>query len=227
MEEIWAILPVKLLEQTKSRLTAVLTPAERAELTQFLVKRTLTVLQNVANIQAIVIISRDLKIAQLAKNNNAYCIPEPKGGGLNQAVQTGYHFVSQQNAQFAFIVPSDLAFLTPTDVTAFIQHASPTKAIIAPDQVEDGTNALLLPTNIDFLFQYGRYSFTKHINEAKRHRLTPQIIYRANLQFDLDTVRDFAQYQDKQAANSPQLSAVCTAIFDTCPPKQDNPQNIG
>ena len=128
---------------------------------------------------------------------------------MNQAVQTGYHFVSQQNAQFAFIVPSDLAFLTPTDVTAVLQHASPTKAIIAPDQVEDGTNALLLPSGLDFLFQYGRSSFTNHINEAQQHRLIPHIIRRANLQFDLDTVQDFAQYQDKQLAVSHQLSAIC------------------
>ena len=67
MQEIWAILPVKLLEQTKSRLTAVLTPSQRAELTQFFVKRTLTVLQNVVHIEAIVVISRDLKIAPTGK----------------------------------------------------------------------------------------------------------------------------------------------------------------
>ena len=226
MEKIWAILPVKLLEQTKSRLTAVLTPSERAELTQFPVKRTLNVLQNVTRIQATVVISRDAKIAQLAKNGNAYCVPEPAGGGLNKAVQTGYHFVNKQNAQFALIVPSDLAFLTSADVMAVIQQASQNKAVIAPDQVEDGTNALLLPSKIDFLFQYGRSSFTKHLNEAKRHQLIPQIVHRANLQFDLDTVQDFTMYQNKQSANSPQLLAVRTSIFDTCPPKQDNPQNI-
>lgn len=205
MYKIWAILPVKSLAQTKSRLTAVLTSTERAELTQLLVRRTLAILQDVPTIHEVVVVSRDQQIAQIAKQAHVFCIPEALGNGLNQAVQKGYAFVSQQDAAFALIIPSDLAFLTPADITAVCQQASQGEAIIAPDQLEDGTNALLLPTGLDFWFQYGRFSSQKHISEAQRHGLHPQIIRRPNLQFDLDTVQDFTLYQNQQTTTNHQF----------------------
>lgn len=208
MQKIWAIIPVKLLEHTKSRLTAVLTLPERAELTQQLVRRTLAILRDVPEVSEIVVVSRDMQVAKMALKANVYCIPEARDGGLNNAVSTGYTFANKKKADFALVIPSDLAFLTPFDVTAVSQQAHKDKIIIAPDQIEDGTNALLLPTGLDFRFQYGRSSFDKHLHEAQQHKRLPQVIYRANLQFDLDTAQDFTTYQNQQSAVSPQLSAI-------------------
>ncbi len=208
MHEIWVIIPVKLLAQTKSRLTAVLTPSQRAHLTQHLLQRTLSLLLDVPQVAHVVIVSRDVQIKQMAARMGAYCLAEEAQGGLNKAVTTGYQFVNEQKGTFALILPSDLAFLEAADVTAVCQQATKEKIIIAPDQVEEGTNVLLLPSDIAFRFQYGRSSYQKHLHEIQSQQHQPHIIHRPNLQFDLDTVQDFTIYQEKQLTDSYQQAAI-------------------
>ncbi len=209
MQNIWIVLPVKQLSQTKSRLMQVLSPAERAELTRHLAERTLDVLQHVPEVQRTIVVSRDVEIARIGAQFGAHCVAEPAESGLNTAVTTGYQFATQQNATHVLILPSDLPFLQPPDVTTVCQFAAPKTMVIASDKVEDGTNALLLPAQLPFRFQYGRASYHKHLREAGRHNLDVQIVRRPNLQFDLDTVQDWTAYQQLQNNKSqPQFATM-------------------
>ncbi len=198
MHTIWIVLPIKRLSQTKSRLINVLSPKERADLTRQLVARTLSILQHVPEVAGTVIVSRDTEMHHLGTQFGVRCVAEPAKSGLNTAVSTGYHFVAQAKATHALILPSDLPLLEPVDVTAVCQQAHAQNIVIASDKVEKGTNTLLLPTGLPFVFQYGRSSYQKHLNEAQHHALTPHIINRPNLQFDLDTVQDWTDYQHLQ-----------------------------
>ena len=213
--QIWIVLPIKLLSQTKSRLMTVLSPQERADLTRHLTERTLSVLHRVPEIAGIVIVSRDPEIERIGTHFGVRCVAEPASSGLNTAVYTGYQFVTEQKATHAFILPSDLPLLEPQDITAVCQFTTSPSCVIASDKVEEGTNALLLPTGLPFWFQYGRSSYQKHYSEAKRHNLIPHIVKRTNLQFDLDTVQDFTTYQSLKNNKFP-------SSFDTMPAVPDN-----
>lgn len=198
MQSIWVVLPIKRLSQTKSRLMPVLSPTERADLTRHLAAHTLSILQQVPEVAGMVIVSRDEEMQRLGAQFGARCVAEAANSGLNTAVSTGYQFVRQQKATHALILPSDLPLLEANDVTAVCQLAHAQKIVIASDKIEEGTNALLLPVGLPFVFQYGRSSYQKHRSAAQRLALTLQIVQRTNLQFDLDTVQDWADYQHLQ-----------------------------
>ncbi|MCP4358168.1 MAG: 2-phospho-L-lactate guanylyltransferase [Chloroflexi bacterium] len=200
---IWAIIPVKSLQHTKSRLTAVLSASERAHLTSHLLTRLLIILDNTPEVAQIIVVSRDETIGRVARQHNAIPLVESPEAKLNAAVHTGVNFAAAQGARQLLILPSDLPFLTRDDVAvvcAPLPSTSPS-LIICPDRHQRGTNALCLPSDCSFQFQFGPDSFQQHLQEARRGRLTPHIIHTPGWQFDLDTVEDWAIYAQANIHN--------------------------
>jgi 2-phospho-L-lactate guanylyltransferase len=193
--ETWAIIPVKSLAQTKSRLTAVLSPSERADLTLFMLERTIGVLQ-AAGIGKLVVVSRDTAVTHLATQHGALTLAEPPGAGLNEAIQEGVRLATLGHADRVLVLPADLPFLTADDVTLVCQDSTCHTITICPDRHEQGTNGLLLPLPTNFAFQFGEGSFQKHVMNARYGRLTPHLIRTPGWQFDLDTVEDWDIYAE-------------------------------
>jgi 2-phospho-L-lactate/phosphoenolpyruvate guanylyltransferase len=194
----WAIIPVKSLQHTKSRLTAVLSPEQRATLTRQLLWQTVWSLQQVAAVEQVVIVSRDETVAREATAHHARIVAEEEGDGLNEAVSFGKMVASNHGGRNVLVLPSDLPFMTVADVETLLAvgetAVSPPPLIICSDQHNKGTNALFLPAMLNFQFQYGPHSYEKHLAEAKRHQLHMHTISIPGLQFDIDTESDWHHY---------------------------------
>lgn len=198
MSKIWAVIPVKQLAKTKTRLAAVLSAEERAALTAHLLQRLLRQINGVPQIGDVVVVTRDATIREIARQHNAWVVAESEGEGLNTAVSLGVKFATQQGAAFALILPSDLPLVTANDLSWFLQPDiwGETAVSICSDDENLGTNALLIPTNSDFNFFYGANSFEQHTSESARLGLPLLQKTNANIQFDIDTVKDWNQYQN-------------------------------
>ncbi len=190
----WAVIPVKTLAETKSRLTAVLSPTQRASLTQFLLRRTLNVLAISGVVDQVVVVSRDTAVRQLAATHGALTLAEPAGAGLNGAIQEGARLAAIAHAFRLLVLPADLPFLTAVDVQIGANSTPQLAMGICPDRHEQGTNGLLLPAQVDFPFQFGEGSFQKHVLAARYGRMTPHIVRIPGWQFDLDTAEDWDVY---------------------------------
>lgn len=194
--ETWAVIPVKSLRQTKSRLAPVLTAQQRAALTQSLLRRTLAVLA-ATTVRGAVVVTQDVTVAQLAQRHGADVVAEPVDEQLNGAVQVGVQQVRARRGAQALILPSDLPLLTPAAVTALVTAVSPpVRMAICSDERQQGTNGLIVPTAVSFQFQYGKSSFWRHLQEAERRRLPLCVIAHPHLQFDLDTPEDWRAFVD-------------------------------
>lgn len=190
----WAVIPVKSLAQTKSRLTAVLSPAERAALTQLLLARTFGVLHESGMIENVVVVSRDTAVQQLASAQQALTLAEPPAAGLNEAIQEGVRLAAVAHVARVLILPADLPFLSTADVQTLAKDTPPQAVGICPDRHEVGTNGLLLPTSVAFPFQFGEDSFQKHVAAGRYGRLSLHIVRTPGWQFDLDTAEDWGMY---------------------------------
>ncbi len=108
---LWTILPVKSLAQTKSRLSGVLSPDERAELTLRLLEQTLGLLPSVPGLGETAVITPDPLVTKMAANFGCRTLVEPPGSGLNGAVTAGVALAAQNGASHCLVLPSDLPFL--------------------------------------------------------------------------------------------------------------------
>jgi 2-phospho-L-lactate guanylyltransferase len=192
---IWAILPVKSLSQSKSRLSRVLSPAERAALTQHLLAQTIQTLQQVPAISDILVVSRDETVLALARHAHTRTFTESEPN-LKTAVTQATKYATLQGADQILIIPADLPFLQAHEIQNLLNKAASEKtSIISPDQTNTGTNALILPPLTNFKFQYGIDSYHKHLIEADRLHIAMQTIRSPGISFDLDTEADWHNYQ--------------------------------
>jgi 2-phospho-L-lactate/phosphoenolpyruvate guanylyltransferase len=212
---VWAIVPVKPLRDSKSRLAHILSPDQRAELTAQLLVRTLEVLNQVRDIHRIMVVSRDPAALKIARQQGAVTFGEGDRQELNLALSRAAHIASAQQAEAVLILPSDLPLITAEDVAMVLAGIIPetnghhangyyyqTRAIaICPDHMNDGTNAILVCPPSGFNFQYGTGSFDGHLREAARLGMARRIIHAPGLKFDLDTEEDWATYQAMQYAH--------------------------
>ncbi len=195
---LFAIVPVKDLAYTKSRLQPVLDGADRASLTLHMMNNVLAALRE-AGVERICVISPDRKVLQTAGKAGAILLPQ-QSRGLNEALEEARGWAVERGATSLLVLPADLPLLRSADVEAVLEvlaeEAEGSLAAISPDAAGTGTNALLLrpPHALPFLFGPG--SFEAHLNAA-RERGTPACIReRDGLAFDLDTVEDLGRFGD-------------------------------
>ncbi len=191
---VWAMIPMKPLAQAKTRLSAVLTDAERAELARAMLRQVLRVAVSHRCLYGTLIVSRDPEVLAMAQAMGAEALREPPHSDLNAALLVGAKALQERGAELALALPGDLPFITERDVTALLDHAGAARLAIAPDAERSGTNALLAPLPLPFQPQYGVQSFYRHVQRAREAGLLPRIVESETLALDVDTPNDLAQY---------------------------------
>ncbi|MFO7540087.1 MAG: 2-phospho-L-lactate guanylyltransferase [Chloroflexota bacterium] len=187
-----AIIPVKPLLESKTRLAHLLSPAERAALMGSFLARTLWVLQQTA-VSQILVVSRDEGVLQQARAAGVETLREKRPFALNAAVTQARDTTVRQGAGSVLILPADLPFVQAADIERLLLVHSDNGRLPIPlmaicgDEQQQGTNALLLSPPLPFTFHYGPHSFVRHCEEAERNGRLVRVVNSRSLQFDLDT----------------------------------------
>jgi len=204
------IIPAKPFTEAKTRLKAILSTAERARLSRFLLTRTI---QLATTIGDVVIVSRSAAVRRAAKSAGAWALVETEPD-LNAAIAQGIEWASRKNAGAVLILPLDLPTLTATDLQTLVAQGttSAPALVIAPCHRQQGTNALLLRPPTLIQPQFGKNSFSRHLVAARASDVVPQIIHMPGLAFDLDTPQDWRQFLS--AAQNLSDNLTNSAIFD-------------
>jgi len=192
---IWAIVPVKPFLRSKSRLSGVLTPQERAGLSREFLGHALDVLAQVAAITQILVVSRDPAALALAHSRRARTVTEAGAPDLNSALRRATQVTVASRAQGVLVLPTDLPFLTADDIGQLIAtDGEGPQVAIAPDRRDDGTNALFVapPGLLDYAF--GEHSFDKHLELARAAGAHVRVCRLPGIALDVDGPEDWSLY---------------------------------
>ena len=195
-----AIIPVKPFRAGKSRLAGLLGVDDRAALNRRLFGRVLTATLAVFKSERVVVVTADPLLLPLMRGQGLHAL-EDAGGGLNAALGLACRYAVARGARAIAVLPSDLPSITADDVKALIANLKPASfCAIAPDEQEEGTNALALaPPEPDF-FRFGPASFQAHLDLAKTRGMTVRMLRRPGLAHDLDTPDEYRRYAKERAA---------------------------
>ena len=194
MMDVVAVVPVKDLQGTKSRLTPVMDPAGRAGLTIYMMCRVISALQE-AKVENICVVSPDRLVLQKAREKGAIALLQ-ESEGLNPALEEGRRWAMGRGASAMLVLPADLPLLDAEDIRSIMSGCEESPSgVISPDAARAGTNALMLRPPDAIPFAFGAGSFEAHRQAAREKDIPLAVVERTHLSFDLDTGEDLARFQ--------------------------------
>ena len=195
-----AVVPVKDLQGTKSRLAPILNPGARAGLTLYMMGRVVAAIR-ASGVEDVCVVSPDRIVLNEAQRRGAIPLVQ-ESRGLNPALEEGRRRALELGASTLLVVPADLPLLEEEDVRAVLQAAEGQGVVISPDGARFGTNALLMRPPDALPFAFGPDSFEAHLEAARKRGLGVKVCERSHLAFDLDTAGDLAQLKKSGATRT-------------------------
>ncbi len=184
---MWAVVPVKCLTHSKTRLAPVLDRAQRSWFTLLMLQDVLEQLSQVESLLGVGVLSDDERVQQLT-NQLKLRVWTDRAGVLNPGLQAAASELAGEGSGM-MIVPCDVPAARAQDYRQLLAgHTSGISLVAAV--ADGGTNALLCDADLDMRFQFGPGSFNAHLQEAKRLGITPCIAAPPGLQRDIDRPED-------------------------------------
>jgi len=203
--KIFALVPVKRFESSKSRLSSVLNVVERKELSELLLTNTLSVLTQASAISEIVIVSSDEVAMEIARRSGAEVLRESKDNGVNAAIAQADDYSFENGAEATLVIPQDLPLLIAADVNMICRKAeSPDRClVVCPSIRYDGSNALLRKPSRLLKTSYDEDSFNAHIRAATKSGIPIKVFLSKRIMLDLDTTEDIKILMNQGITNLP------------------------
>ena len=193
---VFAVVPVKDLWGTKSRLKPILNPGARAGLTIYMMGRVVSAIRD-AGVVSVCVVSPDPIVLDEVRERGASPLLQ-ESRGLNPALEEGRRWAMERGGSSLLVLPADLPLLDPEDVRAVLDGIGEEDSIvIAPDGTRSGTNALMLRPADALPFSFGPGSYEAHLRAAREQGLAVRVCERPHLAFDLDTAEDLARLDEE------------------------------
>jgi 2-phospho-L-lactate guanylyltransferase len=204
------VVPVRSLQDGKSRLASALKPAQRRAFMEALLTRTLQEAASVPGLERTLVVSPCKQALGFASAIGACTLEEQPPGGLNVALGQARIALKALGATRMMIVSSDLPLLRGQDLAALAAACDANTIAIAPDQTREGTNALCLDVARELTFLFGPDSFKRHLAGIVELGRMHAVVDRMGLGFDVDSPHHLQQLRAIDDAGIP--AAISSAV---------------
>lgn len=198
-----ALIPVKRLEESKSRLLPQLPDARRQALTLAMLEDLIEALQGTTLIDRIAITTPDPLVAKRAGDAGAEILMRHEPG-LNAALEDGIRRLRPEPGEAFLIVLGDVAGALPSDFSSLLEvsQTSPAPGVWLAPSSDGGTSALLQRPANAIACRFGRDSAKRHREAADAAGIAFREIELASLAIDLDQPEDLDAFLRTQGGGA-------------------------
>ncbi len=180
-----AVVPVKALAAAKSRLDAGSDDRRRSLAMAFAVD-TVSALRSVPRIRWLVVVCGDPLLEAAVTAPRVEVLPEPPGGGLNEAARAGVaEAVARHPTAGVLVVPADLPSLRAVDVALLLDRAALLPRTVLADREGSGSTVLTGLPGTPPRPRFGPGSLARHLCDGAVP-LDPAGLDRASRDVDTD-----------------------------------------
>jgi 2-phospho-L-lactate guanylyltransferase len=192
---LWAVVPVKNLEDAKQRLAGVLSAPERCALFRAMLENVLSALARGRDLAGVVLVTRDAEARALAARYGARVLEEQANRGHTAASSFGARTLAREGVAGMVQLPADIPLVTPEDVAALLQaHGCAPAVTLAPSRDERGSNAVACSPADALPLRFGDDSYVPHLRRARSLGIEPRVVRRPGLELDVDTPEDLLAF---------------------------------
>jgi len=195
MSGIWAVVPVKEMEGSKQRLSALFTAEQRRELAAIMLQDVLDAVAATRGLAGIILVTRDPFAITLGKNLGARIVTDGARDGHTGAVTAAGRLLVREGAAGLLTVPGDIPRITAAELeTALAAHRPAPSFTIVPAHDERGSNCVILSPPDSVALRFGEDSFFPHLEAARRHGIEPTIVPLPGIGMDIDHPADIFSF---------------------------------
>jgi 2-phospho-L-lactate/phosphoenolpyruvate guanylyltransferase len=187
----WAVIPVKGLNESKTRLSSFLGPKRRLFI-EALLHDVLSSVVDSNLFDTILLVSSDEALAAEARKQNVPFLRQTLPG-LNRAVDEANKHALQDHASSVAIVLGDIPLVKPEDFNELMHINSGRQKVVMAPSMKGGTNVMLSSPPGVIEPSYGRWSYSKHLRRAQSLGVNSYSMSNPRISFDIDTPDDLKE----------------------------------
>lgn len=192
MIDNWAVIPVKGLTESKTRLSAYVQGDKRKILVEALLDDVLSSIVRSKAYGTIIVISPDENVGSRIRSGEVSFLKQT-GIGLNRAVVQANRLATLGHASSLTTVLADIPLVESGDFKELVSLGYPGRRVVMAPSMKGGTNMMLTSPSGAISPSYGRWSYSKHLRQAQASRLNAYSISNSRVSFDIDTMSDLVE----------------------------------
>ncbi len=192
-----ALVPVKSLDEVKSRLATHLTLQQRQTLVLDMLHHVLQALRQSELLEHISVVSPDKRVLQHAHLWGVQALAEEQPGH-NEALYAAALREQRAGISGLLTISADLPLLHPGDIRTLIAQPEHYAVVLAASRDRTGTNAILMRPPLVLPYLFGPNSLQRY-QQAARNTAVSSIVYsNVGLALDVDTIDDLDDVNELQ-----------------------------
>lgn len=191
-----AVIPVKGLLESKSRLNRALAPPDKKKLILAMLKDVLGSVRESDLFDQVLVISPDRNVEEEASLEKGDFVHQ-EGLGLNSGIRQATLLAMQANASSLAVILADIPLVQPKDLKELYAIGSAKERVILSPSLKGGTNVMIRQPPDLIPPAYGRWSFTTHLRLAQEKEVVIYMLSNPRISFDIDIIEDLTSISDK------------------------------
>lgn len=188
---ISAIVPLKSLRASKSRLSSHLNVEERLELTLAMFKDVITTFSRCKAINNIIVVTPEGEISKYCSFPHKVDVIYDYGKGQIPAVEMAVNYtIRRYSPHILLIAVADMPLAKPKHIYEILELAQKENTIVLAPSMDGGTNILAENPPKTIKLMYGKNSFKKHVEYARRLGFNVAVYETLETGLDVDTLMD-------------------------------------
>lgn len=198
-----ALVPVKSLDEVKSRLATHLTLQQRQTLVLDMLHHVLQALRSSELLEQISVVSPDERVLRQAQQWGVQALVEEKPGH-NEALYAAALREQQAAITGLLTISADLPLLHPSDIRTLIAQSEHYAVVLAASRDRTGTNAILMRPPLVLPYLFGPDSLQRYQRTARNMEVSSIVYSNIGLALDVDTIDDLDDVNELQVLSGEQ-----------------------
>lgn len=186
-----AVIPVKGLVESKSRLNRAIAPQEKRKLILAMLKDVLGSVKESGLFERIIVVSLDRNVEREANLDRGVFLQQ-EGQGLNSGIRQATVQAIHARATSVAVFLADIPLIQPKDLKELYAVGSTAERVVLSPSLKGGTNVMIREPPELIQPAYGRWSFSNHLRAAQKIGTPVYSVSNQRLSFDIDTPEDLA-----------------------------------
>ena len=191
-----AVIPVKGLLESKSRLNRVLAAPDKKKLILAMLKDVLVSVEKSELFDHVRVVSPDRNVESEANLEKGVFVHQ-EGLGLNSGIRQATHLALRARSPSVAVLLADIPLMQPKDLKELFTVGSTAERVVLSPSLKGGTNVMIREPPDIIPSSYGRWSFSNHLRAAQKIGVAVYSISNRRLSFDVDTPEDLVRVSER------------------------------